>query len=99
MFGKKENVGEVRHLIETVMGWGSLPEHEAYYLTFTPNLPVGAYELPVKDGSFTVHFGGDPKSSNYLYIMDGWNYTVRLYQPHKEIIDGEWIFPEVKPVK
>jgi hypothetical protein len=46
------------------------------------------------DGSITVHFGGDPKQKNFLYIMKGWSYTVRLYRPHKEIIDGSWKFPD-----
>ena len=137
MFGAKEEVTEVRHLLGTAFGFGGLPENEAYYLNVEPNLPVGAYEITVKDvpvdafwsislynkdgyfeeneynansvnnitgtpnedGSFTIHFGGDPKSSNYLYIMDGWNYAVRMYQPRKEILEGEWIFPSVKPVK
>ena len=52
-----------------------------------------------KDGSFTIHFGGDPKQLNYLPIMDGWNYVVRLYLPRKEILDGKWKFPEPQPVK
>lgn len=52
-----------------------------------------------KDGSITIHFGGDPKQPNYLAIMDGWNYVVRLYQPHKEILDGTWKFPAPQPVK
>ena len=137
MFGKKEQVSEVRHLLGAALGWGGLTETEAYYLNVEPNLPVGAYEItvkdvpvdafwsislynkegffqknkynansvnnitgtPNKDGSFTVHFGGDPKSSNYLNIMEGWNYTVRMYQPRKEILEGEWVFPSVKPVK
>ncbi|MCU4175326.1 DUF1214 domain-containing protein [Carboxylicivirga sp. N1Y90] len=137
MFGKEEDVDKVRHLLGTAFGWGGLPEREAFYLTIEPNLPVGAYELtvkdvpvdafwsissynrdgyfqeneykaysvnnitgtPNKDGSFTIHFGGDPNSSNYLHITEGWNYTVRLYQPREEIIEGEWIFPSVKPVK
>lgn len=25
--------------------------------------------------------------------MDGWNYTVRLYRPRQEILDGTWTFP------
>ncbi|WP_458774562.1 DUF1214 domain-containing protein [Desulforhopalus sp. 52FAK] len=50
------------------------------------------------DGSMTIHFGGDPKQPNFLPIMDGWNYLVRLYQPHKEIMDGSWKFPAAKPV-
>jgi hypothetical protein len=52
-----------------------------------------------QDGSYTVHFGGDPKQPNYLPIMDGWNYVVRLYQPRKEILDGSWKFPAPQPVK
>jgi hypothetical protein len=54
---------------------------------------------PNPDGSFTIHFGGDPGSVNHLPIAEGWNYTVRLYQPRKEILDGSWSFPEVKPVE
>ena len=50
------------------------------------------------DGSYTIHFGGDPKSVNHLPIAEGWNYSVRLYQPRKEILDGTWKFPKVKPV-
>ena len=52
-----------------------------------------------KDGSFTLHFGGDPKSVNYLHLQEGWNYTVRLYQPRKEILDGTWVFPSIEPVQ
>jgi len=51
-----------------------------------------------KDGSVTIHFGGDPKAANYIAIMPGWNYVVRMYRPRKEILDGTWKFPEAKPV-
>ena len=136
-FGKKEEVDEVRHLLGTAYGFGGLPEHEAQYLNVEPNLPVGAYQLtvkdvpvdafwsisvynkdgffdenkynaysvnnisdtPNKDGSFTIHFGGNPESVNYLPIMEGWNYIVRLYQPRTEVLDGTWTFPTVKKVK
>jgi len=54
---------------------------------------------PNEDGSFTIHFGGDPESVNYLPITEGWNYAVRMYEPRQEILDGSWIFPDVKPVK
>ncbi len=52
---------------------------------------------PNDDGSFTIHFGGDPKAKNYLPITEGWNYTIRLYQPREEILDGSWTFPAIKP--
>ncbi|XUR33175.1 DUF1254 domain-containing protein (plasmid) [Rhizobium leguminosarum bv. trifolii] len=47
------------------------------------------------DGSTDIQFGGcDGKVTNCLPIMPGWNYTVRLYRPHAEILDGKWTFPE-----
>jgi len=54
---------------------------------------------PNADGSITVHFGGDPHAPNYMPIMAGWNYTLRLYRPRPEILDGAWKFPEVVPAK
>ena len=51
---------------------------------------------PNDDGSVTVHFGGDDNRPNLLPIMDGWNYTVRLYRPRAEILDGSWSFPTVE---
>jgi len=54
---------------------------------------------PNDDGSYTIRFGGDPKSENYLPIPAGWNYVVRMYQPRKEILEGEWTFPSIEPVK
>jgi hypothetical protein len=54
---------------------------------------------PNQDGSITIHFGGDPKSVNYLPITKGWNYAVRMYEPRKEILDGTWKFPSIEPVK
>lgn len=47
-----------------------------------------------KDGSIVVHFGGDPGAANYLRMMPGWNYIVRLYRPRPEILNGKWTFPE-----
>ncbi|WP_409527644.1 DUF1254 domain-containing protein [Rhizobium sp. BK313] len=47
------------------------------------------------DGSTDIQFGGcDAKTINCLPIMPGWNYTVRLYRPHPNILDGKWTFPE-----
>ncbi len=51
------------------------------------------------DGTIVVQFGGDKGDApNWLPITPGWNYTVRLYRPRKEILDGTWKFPEPKPV-
>ena len=53
---------------------------------------------PDADGTTTIHLGGDPAASNYLRIMPGWNYTVRLYRPRQEILDGTWTFPTATSV-
>jgi hypothetical protein len=51
------------------------------------------------DGSITIHFGGDPKQSNFIPITKGWNYTARLYRPRKEVLDGSWKFPEAQAAR
>src|SRR5262249_48045037 len=65
---------------------------------------LGAYSLnnitakKSADGSVAVQFGGcDGKIPNCLPIMKGWNYTVRLYRPRAEILNGTWKFPEPQP--
>jgi hypothetical protein len=51
------------------------------------------------DGSVAVQFGGcDGKIANCLPIMPGWNYTVRLYRPRPQILDGTWKFSEAQAV-
>lgn len=52
------------------------------------------------DGSVDIQFGGcDGKIPNCLPTMAGWNYTVRLYRPRTEILNGSWKFPEPHPVR
>ena len=46
-FGSAQDVDPIRHLLGTALGWGGLPEQEAYYLNVTPGLPVGEYTLTV----------------------------------------------------
>ena len=139
MFGRKNEVDPVQHLIGTAAGWGGNPPYAAMYLGGEPKQNDGksAYTLTVKDvpvdgfwsvsvynkegffeknaknaytfnnitakpnsdGSVTIHFGGNENALNYLPIMPGWNYTVRMYRPRKEILDGTWKFPEPKLVK
>lgn len=49
-------------------------------------------------GAIDIQFGGcDGKVPNCLPIMTGWNYTVRLYRPREEILNGTWQFPEPQP--
>jgi hypothetical protein len=136
-FGRKKEVDPIRHLLGTASMWGGLPTEEVYYLNVDPNLPVGKYQITIKDvpvdgfwsislynkegffqknrfnaysvnsisskpnsdGSITLHFGGcEDNRINCLPIMEGWNYTVRLYQPKKVILENEWTFPGPQPL-
>jgi len=138
VFGAKDEVDPLRHFLGTAIGWGGLPETEAFYLNVDPGLPVGTYKIEVPkdvpvgafwsvslynadgffeknalgayivnsvtgsrndDGGMTVHLGGcEDGRVNCLPLMDGWNYTVRLYRPGPEILDGSWTFPAAQPV-
>jgi hypothetical protein len=49
MFGTRDEVDPVRHLIGTAAGWGGLPSSEASYIGVDPRLPAGHYELTVGD--------------------------------------------------
>ncbi len=137
MFGAKADVEPTRHLIGTALGWGGLPESEAYYYidtepreaghyTFTlrdvpvdgfwsitiynrdgylePN-PYGAYNKnsvtsqPDPDGGITLNLAPEAGDlGNHLYVMDGWNYALRLYRPRPEVIDKTWVPPRPVPV-
>lgn len=51
MFGARDAVDPVRHLIGTAMAWGGNPEHDARYLYVTPDRNDGrtVYRLTVSD--------------------------------------------------
>jgi hypothetical protein len=74
---------------------------EGYYTaneqdTYTLNNITAARE---EDGSIVVQFGGcHAGAANCLPIVPGWNYMVRLYRPHPEVLSGAWSFPEAVPV-
>nr|WP_245973742.1 DUF1254 domain-containing protein [Bosea caraganae] len=78
----------------------SLYNAEGYY----EKNPYDAYTLnnltakKGTDGSVAIQFGGcDGKIANCLPTMPGWNYTVRLYRPRAEILNGKWTFPQPQP--
>lgn len=54
---------------------------------------------PGEDGSVTIHFGGDETAANFIPIMPGWNYVVRLYRPRPQILDRSWRLPDAQPMK
>jgi len=48
-FGSKAEVNPVHFMIGTASAWGGLPDKAAQYINVQPDLPVGKYELTVKD--------------------------------------------------
>jgi hypothetical protein len=56
-----------------------------------------ASAMPNEDGSYAIHFGGDPTADNFLDIFPGWNFTLRLYLPTEAYFDGSWVRPELEP--
>lgn len=71
---------------------GYIPQNDSKVYSFN-NLTA----KPDADGSVTIQFGGcDNASGNCIPIVPEWNYTVRLYRPRKEILDGTFKFPEAQ---
>ena len=83
-FGRKEDLDPIYWLLGAAGGWGGLPVQDVAYANGVPEKN--------EDGSATIHFGGDPGQDNFLPIVPGWNYIVRMYQPREEILEGNWKF-------
>ena len=51
------------------------------------------------DGSVVVRFGTTPDGSpNFLTVMEGWNFLIRMYRPRPAALDGSWQPPAVEPL-
>jgi hypothetical protein len=81
--------------------WSLTVYNSAGYLQ--PN-PANTYSVnsitarPETDGEVAIQFGGcDGKVTNCIPIAPGWNYTVRLFRPRQQILDGSWQFPPARP--
>jgi hypothetical protein len=58
-----------------------------------------AFAKQNNNGEYVIHFGGDKSAANYLEIYDGWNYTLRMYQPTDAYFNGSWQVPVMKEIK
>jgi hypothetical protein len=86
MFGTRDRVDPIRHLIGTAMGWGGNPETEALYLNMTPTKNDGTTihrltvpaDVPV-DGfwSITVYDAAGHLIPNdrEMYALNGYTAT------------------------
>ena len=53
---------------------------------------------PNGDGSITLNFDRcEDGRINRIPITPGWHYTIRLYEPRQEILDGSRTFPALQP--
>ena len=61
----------------------------------SPYSPNNVTAVEDDDGMVTLNLSPDGSGlDNHLFIMDSWNYTVRLYRPYQSILDGTWKPPE-----
>lgn len=81
--------------------WSVTVYNRMGYLQPNPDNLYAVNSLTAKkdaDGAVTIQFGGcDGKVLNCLPTVQGWNYTVRLFRPRAEILEGKWMFPSVRP--
>jgi hypothetical protein len=76
----------------TVYDAGGYPQGDVYNIN-------SQFAVPNKDGSVTIHFGGDKDAVNYMDIFEGWNFALRIYEPGEAYFNGEWVMPELEIVE
>ena len=76
----------------TVYDKDGFPQTDTYNIN-------SAFAQKDEDGSVTIHFSGDKTAKNYMETFEGWNFTLRMYEPTKAYSDGKWKKPELKLVK
>ena len=76
----------------TVYDKDGFPQTDTYNIN-------SAFAVADADGSVTIHFGGDKNAMNYMETFNGWNFTLRMYQPTETYFNGTWKKPELKLVK
>jgi hypothetical protein len=101
------NDGEVPHAVTVkdvpVDAFWSVTVYNADGYLEPNDLGVNSYNNvsaePNGDGSYTLHFGGcEDGRVNCIPVSPGWNYSIRLYEPGEEILEGGWTFAVFEPV-
>ncbi|UUV07047.1 DUF1214 domain-containing protein [Ruegeria sp. YS9] len=102
-----QNDGETPHVVTLqdvpVDAFWSITIYDAEGYLAPNDLGRNSYNntsaTPNADGSYTIHFGAcEDGRINCIPVTSGWNYTVRLYEPRAEVLDGSWVFPDILPV-
>ena len=77
MFGDREQVEPVRHLIGTAAGWGGLPTTEAAYVGAGPHDGPGDYELTLSDVPVDAFWSISVYNAEGFFEKNSWDrYTV-----------------------
>lgn len=83
---------------ENTAFWSMTVYDSAGYMFSEDNNINGEVAEMNEDGTFTLHYGqpevcGDV--ANRLDTTEGWNLLMRVYEPAQNIIDGEYVMPEL----
>ena len=54
--------------------------------------------LKFSDGTITISFTNNDAYKNVIHICQSWTYTIRFYEPGREILDHGWTLPEPLPL-
>jgi hypothetical protein len=77
MFGHREQIDPIRHLIGTAAGWGGLPTTEAAYVGAFPQLGPGDYELTLSDVPVDAFWSISVYNAEGFFQKNRWDrYTV-----------------------
>jgi hypothetical protein len=77
MFGTRDQIDPVRHLLGTAAGWGGLPTTEAAYVGVEPNAPPGSYELTLSDVPVDAFWSISVYNAEGFFEKNQWDrYTV-----------------------
>jgi hypothetical protein len=85
MFGKRDQVDPVLHLIGTAIGWGGPPNVEASHALVEPDMPVAEYRIVVRDvpvdgfWSMSVH-----NADGFFEASDEGGWSLNSVTAHKE---------------
>ena len=75
--------------------WSIIIYDKEGFIIMDGNQSLNNFTAKKTNNSYIINFSNDPNKINQLNIVDGWNFTVRMYDPKKEILNGNWKLPDL----